>query len=188
MIRSTHRLIATFAYAALLVTVSACSTGDAPPPRNLDRQPAPEFSLRTISGQTLDRAALKGQIVIVNFWAVWSPACAREIPELIQLRDSLGKNRERVTVIGVCLENDSLRDLNDFIGQLGVNYPVAVQENQFTDQFGGIDAIPTTFVIDPDWHIVNRYTGKVQIKELRDELQYMLDEIHAAEQAAREKK
>jgi cytochrome c biogenesis protein CcmG/thiol:disulfide interchange protein DsbE len=183
----TNRLIAALACLMALAIGASCSTTKTPPARSISPQPAPEFTIQDLDGQTIDRASLKGKIVIINFWAVWSPACAREIPDLIQLRNSFGKDKERIAIIGICLESKNLNDIRQFAGQLGVNYPIAVQENSFADQFGGIDAIPSTFVIDPDWNLVNRYTGKVLREELRYELQYMLDEFPTKEKNAEKK-
>ena len=181
---STNKLIFRLICMFLLVVSVACSDSKTPPSRSIDPKPAPEFSIQAIDGQTIDRNSLKGKIVLLNLWAIWSPGCAREIPELIQLLNSLPKNqREKIAVIGICLESNNLGDIKLFAEQLGIDYPLSVQENTFADQFGSIDAIPSTFIIDPDWNLVNRYTGKMQQNDLRYELEYMLAEIKAKEKA-----
>ncbi|MDR1191840.1 MAG: TlpA family protein disulfide reductase [Verrucomicrobiales bacterium] len=188
MTSPARQLTAALVCAATLTVGTACSSHKPLPARSIAPHPAPAFSCTDLDGHVVSRDTLQGKIVIVNFWAVWSPACAREIPELVQTRKSFGEDARRIAIVGVCLESNDLGDLRQLMEQLGVDYPVTMQDNTFADQFGGIDSIPTTFVIDPDWNIVNRYISKLQIKELRYELRYMLDEIHAAEQAARGKK
>jgi cytochrome c biogenesis protein CcmG/thiol:disulfide interchange protein DsbE len=181
----THRPIAALACALALALGVSCSTSKAPPARSIEApRPAPEFSIQDLDGNTIDHASLKGKIVVINFWAVWSPSCAREIPDLVQIRESFGKDKDRIAIVGICLESKNLSDIKSFATQLGINYPISIQENNFADQFGGIDAIPSTFVIDPGWNLVNRYTGKVLREELRYELQYMLDEFSTKEKAA----
>ncbi|MDR2463334.1 MAG: TlpA family protein disulfide reductase [Verrucomicrobiales bacterium] len=173
---------------AVALIVSACTNGDKlPPTPSIAPRPAPNFSIQTIDGKPLNSANLKGKIVLLNFWSVWSPTCAREIPDLRQLRDSFDNGQEHIAIVGICVESNNLDDLASFMQEIGIDYPVSLQENDFAGPFGGIDAIPSTFVIDPGWNIVNRYTGKIFLKELRYELEYLLEKIEA-EKAAGEQR
>ena len=173
-------LLALLTGAALLT--AACADSKAPPTRAGDIRPAPEFTVRAADGQTLTLDSFKNKILLVNFWAVWSPPCAREIPELMHIRQSFGADADRIAILGICLESQNLSDVEQVAAQFGINYPIVIAaNNDLVALFGGIDAIPTTFVIDPAGNIVNRYTGKILPNELKHELAYMIDQIKTGE-------
>lgn len=158
---------------ALSLTLSSCIEQAEAPPRNITPTPAPEFSLKAAKGGTVSSKDLKGQIVVINFWASWNPGSSKEIPDLIDLNN---KFKGKVTFIGIALGEETGKDVETISTQLGINYPVGIASEEFHQKFGGIDAIPSSFVIDKDWNLVNRYTGRIQPEMLTEELKYMLSE------------
>ena len=161
-----------FSLIVLLVFLIGCQQKRVAPTRNLPSAPAPEFTLQDFSGNDLSSASLKGQIVVIIFWTTWSPGSTKDIPEFIALHT---KYQDKVRFIGIALGEATSEDAKKMVAQLAVNYPTAVAPAEFYQNFGGIDAIPSTFVIDSQWNIVNRYTGRVRIDELSAELDYMLN-------------
>jgi thiol-disulfide isomerase/thioredoxin len=154
---------------ALLLT--GCFEKPQAPVRSIPTTPAPDFSLKDFSGKSLDSSSLKGQIVVVNFWATWAPGCSKEIPELVQLQE---KYKGKVSFIGIALGLPTAVDAQKMAKEFGVPFPVAIAPSEFHQGFGGIDAIPSSFVIDRQWNLVNRYTGRIRPDELSAELDYML--------------
>lgn len=170
--RSPFFRFLSFSLIVLLVLLAGCQQKQVAPTRNLPSAPAPEFALQDFSGNDLSSASLKGQIVVIIFWTTWSPGSTKDIPEFIALQT---KYQGKVRFIGIALGEATSEDAKKMVAQLAVNYPNTVAPAEFYQNFGGIDAIPSTFVIDQQWNIVNRYTGRVRVNELSAELDYMLN-------------
>jgi peroxiredoxin len=124
------------ACAAALLTVAAA-------PKAGDRAPA--LVLKTIDGRTLDLAALKGKVVVVNFWATWCPPCREEMPAL----DAWYRARraQGVEVIGVSV--DKPRDLAEVKKVMApFAYPAGLVSDAKANGFGVPLAYHTTYVLD----------------------------------------
>jgi thiol-disulfide isomerase/thioredoxin len=129
--------------------------------RNPD--PAPDFKLETIDGKPLTLAAYKGKVVLLNFWATWCGPCRAEIPDLIALQDKYG---DRLQILGLVVDDDDQDAIKSFASDSRINYPVALATNEIRLLYGGIAALPTSFVIDPVGRIVQKHEG------LRDPVLY----------------
>jgi thiol-disulfide isomerase/thioredoxin len=129
--------------------------------RNPD--PAPDFKLETLDGKPLTLAAYKGKVVLLNFWATWCGPCRAEIPDLIALQDKYG---DRLQILGLVVDDDDQDAIKSFVSDSRINYPVALATNEIRLQYGGIAALPTSFVIDPEGRIVQKHEG------LRDPVLY----------------
>jgi thiol-disulfide isomerase/thioredoxin len=119
---------------------------------------APEFALLSTDGKTIKLSAYKGKIVILDFWATWCGPCRKGIPDLIELQKEFGKD---IIVIGISLDNDTKENVVPFIQRMGVNYPIAYGTYEVTQQYGGVESIPTSFVINKRGEIVARHVGLV---------------------------
>lgn len=151
-----------------MMSLAACSPREIPAP-SIERSPAPDFSLQDIQGQTIDSNAFKGQWVVVNIWATWCPPCTREIPSFIALQNKLAK--KNVQFIGISVDDGGIDVVQSFAQRNGINYPILLANmDTIHSFFGSIDAIPTTLIIDPEWHLVNKHTGLLTRSALQDEL------------------
>lgn len=157
-----------------LTFLAACSKGpDQPPPRTINPFVMPDFELPTPDGDKLSSSLAKGQITLINFWTTWSPASIRQANELLALRERYKDSG--IQVIGIAVSADeSSEDIKSFIAHEKLDYPIGIADRSFHHQFRGIDAIPSTFVVDPDGMIVNRYTGVALPEELDTEVRYLL--------------
>ena len=157
-----------------LLWLTACSQGpDAPPPRTINPFVLPEFELPTPDGKKLSSDIAKGQVTLINFWTTWSPASIRQSNELLTLRERYKESG--IQVIGIAVATDkSTEDIKSFIAHEKLDYPIGIADRSFHHKFKGIDAIPSTFVVDPDGMIVNRYTGVALPEELDTEVRYLL--------------
>lgn len=119
---------------------------------------APDFELPTTDGKKLKLSDLKGKVVIVDFWATWCPPCRKGVPDLVELKKKYGK--KGFEVVGISLDAPQTKgDVVPFIKDYGINYPVVYGNEAVTISYGGVQSIPTAFVIDKQGKIVASYVG-----------------------------
>lgn len=122
-------------------------------------EPAPDFRLATLEGDTLAMADLKGQVVVINFWATWCAPCRVEIPDLIEMQEIL--EDDGVRFVGIVLDADNLDAVQAFADDAKFNYPIALDDGAVTYDFGGVYALPTTILIDRAGVVVRKIPGLV---------------------------
>ena len=123
------------------------------------RQTAPGWQLRDLSGKTVKLSDFKGKVVILDFWATWCPPCRKEIPGFIDLQKKYAD--KGLVVVGVSLDEQGAAIVQPFVKQLGMTYPVVLGDGQVVAAYGGIEAIPTTFIIDRQGKVVTVHQGYV---------------------------
>lgn len=113
-------------------------------------QPAPDFALKSSSGDNLRLSEYRGNVVMVNFWATWCGPCRQEMP----LLDELYTRYERVgfTLLGVNIDDDSRKAMN-MISELGVNFPVLFDDRKEVSKLYEVDAMPVTVIIDREGNV-----------------------------------
>lgn len=119
-------------------------------------QPMPPFLVNDLGGQVVSTAALRGKVVIVNFWATWCPPCQEEIPEMMELQKEF---QGKLQIIGVSMDDGPPQGVKEFADKIGMNYPVVMGSEAFSEEYGGIPALPTSFVIDPQGRVVQKHVG-----------------------------
>jgi len=143
--------------APVLASAQAAAPQDNQPVIRFVRNPdlAPDFKLTALDGKPLTIAALEGKVVFLNFWATWCGPCRAEIPDLIALQD---RYKGRLQIIGLNVD-DEQADIQKYVQETGINYPVAMTPNDVRIQFGGIPALPTSFVLDTAGRVVQKHVG-----------------------------
>lgn len=121
-----------------------------------DPEAAPPFLARDLSGKVVSTAALKGKVVLLNFWATWCGPCREEIPEMIKLQ---AQYKDTLEVIGASEDEAPPEQVAKFAQKAGVNYPVIMASAQLEREYGGVAALPTTFVINADGRVVQKNVG-----------------------------
>ena len=116
---------------------------------------APAFTLMDVNGRSVSLASLRGKVVILDFWATWCPPCKREIPDFIKLQSEYGS--KGLQIVGIAL--DQPNKVQAFVKDNGMNYPVLLGTDEVAANYGGVEAIPTTFIIDKNGKIVTKYEG-----------------------------
>jgi thiol-disulfide isomerase/thioredoxin len=119
----------------------------------------------------------KGKFVLLNFWGTWCPPCRRELPDLEQIAAEIGN--KNLVVIGVAMERtnsmtEALSGVSTFWVTNQMNYPVIIGTGDLFDAYGGIEAVPTTFMIDDKGKIVNSIQGARTKAEFDIELNKMM--------------
>ena len=121
------------------------------------RPGAPDIALPDLNNNTVNLSASNGQVRIVDFWATWCPPCRKEIPHFQALHDKYGD--QGLKVIGVAVGEDA-DVVQPFADRMNMTYLSLLDKTRIaSQQFGGIQAIPTTFVIDKKGHIYKKYVG-----------------------------
>jgi len=129
---------------------------------------APEFSLPLIGGGMVTLQSLRGETVLVDFWATWCPPCLAEIPELNAVSRELDGSKTRILAVSV----DSLTAdaLAEWLKDRDVRYPVALGDTDLAGRYGA-DAFPFHVVLGPDGKVLERLeSGFHDRQQLRDVL------------------
>ncbi len=121
---------------------------------------APTFSLPTLDGGATDLAALRGKVVVLNFWATWCPPCVDEMPSLEKLHRALGS--EGLVVLGVSVDEDEAT-LRSFIQKVGVTFPTLRDPGgRGPSAAYRTTGYPETFVLDPQGVLLDKYIGPAE--------------------------
>ena len=140
--------------------LSGCSQSNPNPEDVAVGAQSPDFSLTAIDGTTLKSRSLKGNVVILNFWATWCQPCLNEIPVLKEIAAG-----SRVKVVGIALDDEGSKVVKPFVAAHGINYAVVLGNQEVFEQFNGI-GIPYTLVLDPAQRIVKIYRGPITKEDI----------------------
>ena len=116
---------------------------------------APDISLSDMDGNETQLSDFKGKVIILNFFASWCPPCRQEIPDFVELQKQYAD--QGFAMIGVSLT--SADDVRPFVEKMGINYTVLIGDDAAEAAYGPIRSIPTTFLIDKEFNIAQKYIG-----------------------------
>ena len=108
--------------------------------------PAPKFSLKDLNGNAVTLDGLKGKVIVLNFWATWCPPCRAEIPDFVEFYNA--NKSKGLEILGVSVDTDTAAGVPAFVRNHKMSYPVAMMTEKILRDYGPIDSIPTTFIID----------------------------------------
>jgi peroxiredoxin len=130
----------------LITTFAATSLASS----GLEGQTAPDFALKSSTGENLRLSEYRGDVVMINFWATWCGPCRQEMP----LLDELYTRYERVgfNLLGVNIDDDSRRAMQ-MIEELGVNFPVLFDASKQVSKLYEVDAMPVTVLVDREGNV-----------------------------------
>ncbi|MBW2271712.1 MAG: TlpA family protein disulfide reductase [Deltaproteobacteria bacterium] len=133
-------------------------------------EPAPEFSLELLDGGgRVSLAELRGQTVILDFWATWCPPCEFQVPELNALYEA---HRELgdIRLFGVSVDTDGPEVIGAWVAEKQVRYPILLGDEDLARRFGAL-GFPTLIVIGPDGKVVSRHMGLVETGDIEASLE-----------------
>ena len=115
--------------------------------------PVPALAGETTTGETFRLGDHKGEVLLINFWATWCGPCRMEIPHLIALQKRFSPRGFRV--VGLSVDQGGMDLVRPFVEQAGINYPVFIAPEGAKQAFGGVEAIPASFLIDKSGKVVH---------------------------------
>jgi thiol-disulfide isomerase/thioredoxin len=119
-------------------------------------EPAPFFLLTDLAGKALSLPLFRGKVVLLNFWATWCGPCRSEIPGLIELQEKYG---DRLQVVGLSTDEGAPDAVKRYVDKAHINYPVAMATPEIAQKYGGILALPTSFLLDTQGRVVQKHIG-----------------------------
>jgi len=175
--KSSRRAVLT-GVVALCAIAAGCGAPEEPVVRaavkpESDRKAAPEFSLKDSNGATAKLSDYKGKVILLNFWATWCGPCKIEIPWFIEFEQNY-KDRG-FAVLGVSMDDDGWDAVKPYLAARKVNYRVVLGNDQVAQLYGGVDSLPTTFVIDRDGKIASTHIGLVSRRDYQSDIEALLD-------------
>jgi peroxiredoxin len=137
-----------------------------------DRKDAPEFALKDADGKTVHVADYRGKVVLLDFFATWCGPCKIEIPWFTEMER---KNKDKgFAVLGVSMDDEGWEVVKPFLAGLNVNYRVVIGNDATAQLYGGVDALPTTFLIDTSGKIAAVHVGLASKKDFEDGIEQLL--------------
>lgn len=176
MLLSFHRVSLASLFAAGLLLCSCsdkftsvhASQGDL----SGNRKPAADFTLQDANGNAVKLSDFRGKVVLLNFWATWCGPCAMEIPWFIEFEQQF--RAQGLEVIGVSMDDDGWKAVKPYIQEHKLNYRVLLGTESVGELYGGVDSLPTTFLIDREGKIAKVHVGLAGKNEYRDEIEALL--------------
>ena len=121
-----------------------------------DAAPVGALAMTDLDGRALSSADWQGKVVIVNFWATWCPPCRAEIPDLIALQK---KYKDHLLIIGISDDDDPPAAVKKWVTERHINYPIVMNTPELRKVFTGVNALPTSFIVDRQSRIAMRHVG-----------------------------
>jgi peroxiredoxin len=134
----------------------------------------PPLEVKTLDGQKIALRDLRGKVVLVNFWATWCPPCRAEMPGF----ESVWRERQKdgFVVLGLSADEGGSGGVAMFLGDRGITYPVGMASATAKRQFGGINALPASFLVDKRGIVRRQVTGMFDERLLRQDVNRLLAE------------
>jgi len=152
----------------------------------LDGKPAPGFALEDLNGKKVSLADYQGKAVMLNFWATWCGPCRIETPWIVELRQKYAA--QGFEVLGVDTEGDDLKKddragwakasaaAGKFVAEEKVPYPVLLDGDSISRDYGGLDDLPTSFFVDRKGVVVAAQVGLTSEQEIESKIRKALSQ------------
>lgn len=138
---------------AMLCTLAAFSAHGASKPQV---EKAPNFELKTLEGKTVSLEELKGQVVMINFWASWCGPCRQEMPALSEIYNDYHK--AGFTLLGVNLDED-VGEAKKYLAKTPVSFPILHDGNGKVADLYKNTAMPSSYFVDKNGNLVHLHQG-----------------------------
>ncbi len=168
---------------------SDATTSEEPAPKEPVSEeifPAPDFTLTDQFGNSHVLSDYKGKTVFLNFWATWCPPCRAEMPEIQEIYEEYGENAEDVIILGIASPNvgneGSADDISAFLEKNGYTYPVVMDTDGVMSYTYGINAYPTTFMIDAEGNIFGYVSGQLTKDIMKSIITQTMEGVQATNQ------
>ncbi len=120
---------------------------------------APDFTLTDVNGKQYSLSALRGKVVLVNFWATWCPPCRTEIPSMEKLNTMLAG--EDFILLAINIEEDGKDVVQDFLREEPHKFPILLDLKAEVQEKYGVYRFPETFIVRRDGVIAEHVIGAI---------------------------
>jgi Peroxiredoxin len=136
------------------------------------REPAQDFALKDADGKTVRLSDYRGKVVLLNFWATWCGPCKIEIPWFM---DFERRHKDKgFAVIGVSMDDDGWDAVKPYVSRMGINYRMLMGNDEVARAFGGVEALPTTFLIDREGKVAAKHVGVAARSDFENGIEELL--------------
>jgi thiol-disulfide isomerase/thioredoxin len=151
------------ALGSALVAATAVATHATPRtagdgPESFEGKPAPEVSLKTLDGKDFKLSALKGNVVLVDYWATWCPPCRASLPHINELANDKDLTAKGLSVFAVD-NGEAAGDVKAFVTLNKYTFPVVLDPEAQLGKTYGVTGIPTTLLIGRDGTVKKVFVG-----------------------------
>lgn len=157
----------------LACTAALAPAARAQAPASLVHHAAPEFALPDLAHHRVDLAALRGKVVLLNFWATWCAPCRLEMPRFVQWQKQYGP--QGLQIVGVSIDDDAA-PVGPFVAKMHLDYPVVMGDARLGQRYGGVLGVPVTFLIDRKGIVRARIDGAADLPALEKQIRQLLAE------------
>jgi len=166
---------------ATLLLLYSCSDTDPVHVKGVAKQngslkTAPEFTLKDANGSAVKLSDYRGKVVLLNFWATWCGPCKIEIPWFMEFEQQY-KN-QGFEVLGIAMDDDGWAAVKPYIAEHKMNYRVVLGDDAVANLYGGIDSLPTTFVINREGKVVDTHVGLIGKDDYISEIKSLLNDTN----------
>src|SRR3954454_12311221 len=165
---TVHAFCAAILLAFALATVHVQA---APRHSPLLNKPAPAFVRTSLDNQSVDITALRGRVVLLNFWATWCAPCQIEMPRFVQWQEKY--QADGFSIVAVSMDDDS-DPVKALAGNWNLNFPVVMGDDKLGLAYGGVLGLPVTYLIDRHGIIRARYQGQSNLDAMQAEIRRLL--------------
>ena len=138
-----------------------------------ENKPVSQFTVLKTNGQSVSLESLRGKVVLVNFWATWCPYCRHEMPAMEKFyTDYQAKGFE---ILALSIDDDPAK-VASFMHDEKYHFPTAMSNPSLDAIFGGVSAVPTSYLIDKQGHIRKKISGQVHYSRLEELVAPLLKE------------
>jgi peroxiredoxin len=132
---------------------------------------APNFTWKGADGKVRSLKDYNGKVVMINFWGTWCPPCRAELPDIVKLRNELQPKGFEVIGLGVGEQARMGKSPSEYVAEFakknGLEYPLLLADERVANAYGGIEAVPTTFIVNGQGEIVDKLVGMQSAEKFR---------------------
>ncbi|MED3642807.1 TlpA disulfide reductase family protein [Caldifermentibacillus hisashii] len=134
---------------------------------------APNFTLQTLSGETISLSELAGKKVILNFWATWCPPCREEMPAMERVYEQYSDSNVEIIAVNSTVGKETKEKAEEFVKELGLTFPIPLDIEGEVIKLYQIYGLPTSYFIDTNGIIHSIYFGPMHEAYMKEELTKM---------------
>jgi cytochrome c biogenesis protein CcmG, thiol:disulfide interchange protein DsbE len=153
------------------IAFSSLTALGAPHKPSLLNKPAPSFARTTLNNERVDLGALRGRVVLLNFWATWCAPCQVEMPRFVSWQEKY--SGQGLSIVGVSMDDDG-ESVQSYLRKKKLNYPVVMGDEKLGHAYGGVLGLPVTYLIDRQGVIRARYEGETHLDAMETAIRRLL--------------